>query len=75
MRENLSPSEQIGLRLKILRVEHTFSTEEVARMTNLTRHRVANLERGSSEQPLYLIIRLSLLYGVSLNYIITGKNH
>lgn len=74
MKENLTISEQIGLRLRVLRVERTFSTEDVARVIRVSRKCITNLENGESEQPLNLVARLAMLYGVSLEYIVTGSD-
>ena len=74
MKENLTISEQIGLRLRVLRVERTFSTEDVARVIRVSRKCITNLENGESEQPLNLVARLAMLYVVSLEYIVTGSD-
>ena len=79
MRDNLTPSEKVGLRLKVLRVKSTIETTEAARFVGITRNQLNKYERGLTEQPLNIVDRLSMLYGSSLEYIASGeepeKNH
>lgn len=74
MRENLTPSQEAGLRLRTLRVERMLTREEVGLATNLSHYQIGRLERGDHEQPLKYVVRLAMLYGVSLDYIAGGKD-
>lgn len=74
MKENLTISEQIGLRLKVLRIKKTFTTSDISKIVNISSERLAKLESGECEQPLNLIARLAMLYDVSLEYIASGND-
>lgn len=71
MKENLTDSEKIGLRLKSIRVETSLTTDDVARAINVTRDCITKLEQGQFDQPLNLVGRLSKLYGVPIDYIVS----
>lgn len=71
MKENLTPSEKVGLRLKSIRIETSLTADDVARAINVNRDCITKLEQGQHDQPLYLVGRLSKLYGVPIDYIVS----
>lgn len=73
MYENLTPSEEVGLRLKILRLRCHLETHEAAEAIQITRNQLNKYERGLTEQPLNIVDRLAMLYASSLEYIASGE--
>jgi len=73
MYENLTPSEKVGLRLKILRLRSHLETYEAAQAIQITRNQLNKYERGLTEQPLNIVDRLAILYNSSLEYVASGK--
>ncbi|MFJ8263195.1 helix-turn-helix transcriptional regulator [Rummeliibacillus sp. NPDC094406] len=64
---------ELESRLKKLRELHQYSQEDVARILDISRQSVSKWELGKGYPDLDNLIKLSDLYGVSLDEIIRGE--
>lgn len=60
--------------LKVLREQKGVKQSDVAKHLGIDRSTYAKYESGASEPNLEMINMMAEYYGVSLNYILTGKN-
>lgn len=63
----------LGVRLKELRKKHNLSQEQVSRKTGVTRAAISAYERSTKTPSLDVLIRLTLIYHSSLDYILGLK--
>ena len=59
-----------GLNLKKLRKDKGYSQAQLARKLNISKSSVSKYESNQSMPPVETLIRLALIYGVSLNYLV-----
>lgn len=62
-------------RLKQLRINKDWSQKDLALKLKIDTQRVSKMERGLIKPPIDILIELSLLFEVSLDYLITGNSH
>lgn len=61
-------------RLKLLRQENKWSKKEVAEKLDLSIGAYANYEYGNREPNQKILIKISVIFNVSLDYLIKGTN-
>lgn len=57
-------------RIRELREEHDLTQRELAERLHVAQNTYSNYENGLREMPLELLVRLSRLYGVNLEYLL-----
>lgn len=57
-------------RIEDLRVDHDMKIGQVAAYLNLHRNVYSRYEKGTREIPVWALMKLSALYGVSVDYIL-----
>ena len=62
-----------GERIRQLRIQNGFTQEKTANALNIDQSYYGRIETGKRGCPVDLYIRLSVLFGVSLDYLILGK--
>ena len=66
--------EETAARIRDLREAHGYKQEQVAELLNVDRRHIARIEAGTRGCSLDMLIRLSELYDVSLDYLVFGKD-
>lgn len=64
---------QIGRRIYNCRRSISLTQEQLAEKMDVSVQMISNLERGNKEIKISNLIRLSSILGVSLDYLLTGK--
>ena len=67
--------EQFGDRVRALRKEKDITQAELAAVLNVESHYVIRIERGMSSCSIEVIIVLSKVLGVSIDYLVVGKEY
>lgn len=67
--------EQFGDRVRALRKEKDITQVELAAVLNVKSHYVSRIERGMSSCSIEVIIVLSKVLGVSIDYLVVGKEY
>lgn len=67
--------ENCGERIRHLRKENGYTQEKIARALNVDRSFYSRIESGKSGCSVDLLVQLSSLFGVSLDYLILGKKN
>jgi len=67
-------AEMFGRSLRALREDRGLVAKEVAELLNLNTDTILKYERGEREPSLLTLIRLSLLFGISTDRLITGQS-
>ena len=67
--------EQFGDRVRALRKEKDITQAELAAVLNVESHYVSRIERGMSSCSIEVIIVLSKVLGVSIEYLVVGKEY
>ena len=62
-------------RIRDLREDHDLTQKEVARNLNCSQQVYSNYELGQRDIPTDILIKLSSLYGVSVDYILEISNN
>lgn len=62
-------------RIKDLREDHDFTQKELAKMLNCSQQVYSNYELGQRDIPTDILIKLSVLYNVSTDYILGISNN
>lgn len=65
---------QSGERIRQLRIKNGLTQEKIANVLNVDQSFYGRIETGKRGCPVDLFIRLSSLFGVSLDYLILGKS-
>ncbi len=61
-------------RIKDLREDNDYKQSDVAKIINTTQQQYSKIEKGLSEPTAEKLIKLSLFYNVSIDYILGLKN-
>lgn len=61
-------------RIRQIRINRGFTQESVARMLNVDQSYYGRIETGKRGCPIEILVRLSNLFRVSLDYLILGKS-
>ncbi len=64
-----------GKRLKHLRIIKDWSQGDLAAKLNIDTQRISKIERGITKPPLEILPKLSKIFEVDLDYLITGNSH
>lgn len=64
---------ECGRRIRQLRVQHGYTQEGFARELNINRSYLSRVESGQKGSSVDLLIQISELFCVSLDYIVMGK--
>ena len=64
---------EVAARIRGLRNSHGFTQEKAAQLLDIDRRFMSRIENGSKGCSVDLLIRLSELYHVSLDYLILGR--
>jgi len=72
--EEIAWLKAIGKRIKIARVEHDLSQDDLARRASLTRNQVSAIERSAQQLKLYEINRIAGAFGADLADFIGGAS-
>jgi len=64
-----------GQRIQRLRTAHGYTQEELARALNIDRSNLSRLESGKRSCSLDLLVQLSMLFNVTLDYLIFGQDN
>ena len=67
--------EQFGDRIRALRKERDITQAELASVLNVESHYISRIERGMSGCSIEVIIVLSKVLGVSIDYLVVGKEY
>lgn len=67
--------EQFGDRVRALRKERDITQAELASVLNVESHYISRIERGLSGCSIEIIIVLSKVLGVSIDYLVVGKEY
>lgn len=67
--------EDTSIRIRELRKEYGLTQEELAVRLNVSDRHIRNLEGGKCGVSLDLLVAMSELFDVSLDYIILGRKH
>lgn len=62
-----------GERIRQLRIQHKYTQETLAKKLNIDRSLLSHIEAGKRGCSVDLFVRLSVLFGVSLDLLILGK--
>lgn len=62
-----------GLRIQQLRNQHSYTQDELARKLHINRSMLSYVESGKKGLSVDLLVQLSALFAVSLDYIVLGK--
>lgn len=65
----------IGARLKELRLKHNYTGEEIGRKLQVSKSAISMWEKDLRSPSADLIEKFATIYGVSTDYIITGKEY
>ena len=65
--------EQFGARVRALRKEKDVTQAELAELLNVESYYISRIERGCLVCSLEFVVGLSKLFGVSTDYLLTGK--
>ena len=65
---------QSGERIQQLRIQHGYTQEEFAKALNIDRSNLSRIESGRRGCSMDLLIQLSNIFGVTLDYIIFGQD-
>ena len=63
-----------GARVQQLRIQHGYTQEEFAKALNIDRSNLCRIESGRRGCSLDLLVQLSGIFGVTLDYIVFGKD-
>ena len=63
-----------GERIHQLRIQNGFTQEKIANALNIDQSYYGRIETGKRGCPVELFVQLSVLFGVSLDYLILGKS-
>ena len=66
--------EETASRIRDLREAHGYKQEQAADLLSVDRRHIARIEAGTRGCSLDMLIRLSELYDVSLDYLVFGKD-
>ena len=66
---------QSGERIRQLRIQNGFTQEKTANALNIDQSYYGRIETGKRGCPVELFVQLSVLFGVSLDYLILGKSN
>ena len=66
--------EKSGERIQKLRIQHGYTQEEFARTLNIDRSNLSRIESGRRGCSLDLLVQLSSIFGVTLDYIVFGQD-
>ena len=64
----------IGLQIALLRQKHGLRQAELAALLNISPSAVGMYEQGRRLPSLNMVVRLSRTFGVSVDYLLTGKD-
>lgn len=64
-----------GERIHQLRIQNGFTQEKIANALNIDQSYYGRIETGKRGCPVELFVQLSVLFGVSLDYLILGKSN
>ena len=64
---------EFGMRLKEIRRDKGITQEKLAQEMNVSWNHISKLERGTRSCSLDLLITISKYFGVSTDYLLTGK--
>ena len=67
--------ENCGERIRYLRKENGYTQEKIAKALNVDRSFYSRIESGKSGCSVDLLVQLSSLFGVSVDYLILGKKN
>ena len=63
---------QCGARIQQLRIQNGYTQEEFAKILNIDRSNLSRIESGKRSCSLELLVQLSSLFNVTLDYLILG---
>ena len=63
-----------GGRIQRLRIQHGYTQEEFAKKLNIDRSNLSHIESGRRGCSLDLLVQLSSIFGVTLDYIVFGQD-
>ncbi len=66
--------EKTGQRIQQLRIQHGYTQEEFAKALNIDRSNLSRIESGRRGCSLDLLVQLSGILGVTLDYIVFGRD-
>lgn len=66
---------EIGKRIQILRKKANYTQEQVAEMMNVSVQMISNVERGNKAIKIENLLKLSEIFNISTDYILTGKEN
>lgn len=61
--------------IRALRKKSNYRQSDVSRLLNIQRQTYCNYENASRTPPLEIVVALSKLYNVSVDYLICGESH
>lgn len=65
--------EATAKRIRELRISHGYSQERLAELLSVDRRHIARLENGARGCSVDLLLQMSELFAVSVDYLLTGK--
>ena len=65
---------QSGKRIQLLRIQHGYTQEECAKALNIDRSNLSRIESGRRGCSLDLLVQLSNIFGVTLDYLVFGQD-
>lgn len=66
---------ECGRRIQTLRARNGYTQEQFAKVLNIDRSNLSRIETGVRSCSLELLVQLSELFEVSLDYLILGRDH
>ncbi len=63
-----------GTRIQQLRIQHGYTQEEFAKALNIDRSNLSRIESGRRGCSLDLLVQLSGIFGVTLDYLVFGQD-
>ena len=66
-------AKEFGVRLKTIRLIYGLTQEKLAEDLNISWNHLSKIERGERRCSFELLIAISSRYGISLDYLLTGK--
>ena len=60
--------------LREIRLKHGYKSKEIAKLVNVSQSAISEYEKGVYEPSIDTLIKLSEIYGVSLNYLLLGED-
>ena len=67
--------EQLGMRIRQIRKGHSLSQRKLAKQLGISQTLIGFFERGQRRVPIDILLAISIMGEVSLDWLVTGQEH